>query len=348
MKNIIIMCILLLLFFGCTSKDKSLTNFEINDNFYQMKSVEEVENFFMDDSASNCINISNIFIDNYSSGKVIHTNTAGGDKQLAVSFNSDISFDISAEQCENLSIWFNSTRTTIALDCEDSTPNVGNGIQCWLDFENSNLDYIFVNNQSLSSIHHHYSFEHFSDLIKLQNAIINKNSEYCEEAYKDYCNSNIAHLYNESEYCEKIISDMSHDNCLKEFLNNESMCYKLRRNSSKNSCLYDFRYPIALENNDSTFCLSDIVSNHEICYLEFAIDTKNPAICSNINDSFYHNSCIRKSVSKLEHLSYCDAIPSSSNQRNLCYRNLAIETQNISICENIDSDYLYEECIELD
>lgn len=68
--------------------------------------------------------------------------------------------------------------------------------------------------------------------------------------------------------------------------NDFKLCKEINTESLKSNCYY----ALALRNKDSSICAS-VTILRDVCYLDFARMTKDPAFCDKVEGDFYKNKC---------------------------------------------------------
>lgn len=125
--------------------------------------------------------------------------------------------------------------------------------------------------------------------------------------------------------------------------------------TSKEGLKYVNRYTcyrkVAIAIKDISICekIPDNVNGapfggRDVCYKEVALEIKDPSICDTITDRFNRNSCIMGATYGALDASSCAKIDYSVD-KDYCYHDVAIKTKDHSLCENIKSDRLKEECL---
>jgi len=80
------------------------------------------------------------------------------------------------------------------------------------------------------------------------------------------------------------------------------------------------------------------------CYTEVASITENPEICKQINETNEQSNCysiiadLKKGVSICNDTSRYDSSGSIQYQMDQCYKDFALHTSNVSICDKIEND----------
>lgn len=90
-------------------------------------------------------------------------------------------------------------------------------------------------------------------------------------------------------------------------------------------------------NNKEEIVYNEFCSNYN-CWKHVSEKLENPELCFNLNGDDLRN-CITFTVSKKEHIKYCESI----YNRDLCIRDLAIELQDYNLCYNLNS--FQDDCI---
>ena len=84
-------------------------------------------------------------------------------------------------------------------------------------------------------------------------------------------------------------------------------------------------------NNKKEIVYNEFCNNYD-CWIHMSEKLENPELCFNLNGDDLRR-CITFTVSKKEHVKYCESIYS----RDLCIRDLAIELQDYNLCYNLNS-----------
>lgn len=130
--------------------------------------------------------------------------------------------------------------------------------------------------------------------------------------------------------------------CCEEIVNYKFEIRNLPKKDYK-VILNDFeKWNISIDNKKE-IVYDEFCSNYD-CWEHMSKKLENPELCFNLRGNDFEK-CVYFSVSKKEHIKYCDEIvdPGSIHSRDLCIRDLAIELQDYNLCYNLNS--FQDDCI---
>ncbi|RLI84964.1 MAG: hypothetical protein DRO76_06105, partial [Candidatus Altiarchaeales archaeon] len=154
---------------------------------------------------------------------------------------------------------------------------------------------------------------------------------------QDSCFSDVAYITKNPDICEGIKDMDERDNCffsLAKKLKDGMICYRILPLSCRpRNCLnkiFGYDTPKPPDPNYYNVSICDIVNftteQRDRCYMHFALKTNNPSICEKINDT--HSDRIE-------------------GDRNYCYRTIAYELKNKTICYKLPSEEeIKKECLD--
>jgi hypothetical protein len=153
-----------------------------------------------------------------------------------------------------------------------------------------------------------------------------------DEYVKGQCLTKIAMVSNEKSICPKIEDDKSQDICNGYFIMkgqvNEAMCQETHELFLKEMC----QMVLAINNKDTFKCANpDVVSydNQPICYLGTAVKHNDAELCAKIDitqGEFEEDRKIKEQM------------------RDACYAQIALNTKDESLCDNIIDSEREKEC----
>ncbi len=145
-------------------------------------------------------------------------------------------------------------------------------------------------------------------------------ASYCEnineENFKSSCYFEVAIRSNNSELCENIIEERS-------------------SGEEKDRCYMD----IGGKMGDLSICdmISDETTFRESCYIDVAVKNKDRTICASLSER-KHDACYADLVRVLPDITLCEEIVSKTTSNfNNCYRWIAGQTGDASVCEFVTS-----------
>jgi hypothetical protein len=85
---------------------------------------------------------------------------------------------------------------------------------------------------------------------------------------------------------------------------------------------------------------------HDNCILDIAKSTYNPAVCSNIENTYRMSTCFTVVLYNQPYApSACNNI-TQQNWKDVCYDNAAIRNKNSTLCNSISDQFIKSDCIK--
>jgi len=207
-----------------------------------------------------------------------------------------------------------------------------------------------------------------------------EDNSYCariqDEDYRDECYSDVASLTGSSaKVCGLMSTDEKKNTCFTSLSissNNTSYCYNCTSTEASDACF--MAYAELKLNSSACLLISDqptAVSCNNKVNSELAVKHRDPSYCrlivsdSSELEDYYHDQCVYSLVFEYSDTSFCNnllnqtlrsnclsavASPESCaseidpNSRSICYFNLAVNEEDASYCERVDSSSLKDNC----
>jgi len=92
----------------------------------------------------------------------------------------------------------------------------------------------------------------------------------------------------------------------------------------------------AIDENNSNIC--EMIKNPEVsdCYAKISAISKDISICKKLNNEDKITNCYQYAAQLSKDILFCDQLNKTDPNHISCYSNVAKETANYSICDNLD------------
>ncbi len=201
---------------------------------------------------------------------------------------------------------------------------------CYSDLNKIDLELCKKLKDSRLSKHCHDEY-YIHQATKLENESLCNKIE--DEYIQNRCIINISVSKKDSSLC-KNIQTLNRNLCIQKVnavlsMENLQLCEKF----NFSFCFKNF----AVKNQDESLCnkISDKIGR-DTCLEEVAIAKKDIALCRKIEDISYQNSCIGRIGEILKDTSICAIVNKKSLAKDNCYKSIALETLNESLCNSIE------------
>ncbi|MEK7157791.1 MAG: MFS transporter [Patescibacteria group bacterium] len=187
-------------------------------------------------------------------------------------------------------------------------------------------------------------------------AINTKNYSLCndlkETSYRNECYSVIANRINDLNTCDKVSNEPSQfSDCVENIAintNNRDLCEKVD-GENKKSCYLGFDLNLSKISKDTAIC--DKIKSSGwgsvqigFCLTNVAEYTGNYSLCENIKEySNYRDVCYVAVSRKSTNINICKIIKKPEEISD-CIANIAINTGNRSLCDDVKNEYYKEYC----
>lgn len=187
-------------------------------------------------------------------------------------------------------------------------------------------------------------------------AINTKNYSLCndlkESSYRNECYGVIANRINDLNICNKVSNEPSQfSDCVENIAintNNRDLCEKVD-GENKKSCYLSFDLNLSKTSKDTAIC--DKIKSSGwgsvqigFCLTNVAEYTGNYSLCENIKDySNYRDICYVAVSRKSTNINICKIIKKPEEISD-CIANIAINTGNRNLCEDVKNAYYKEYC----
>lgn len=142
----------------------------------------------------------------------------------------------------------------------------------------------------------------------------------CNFSKDENCFTEKASLGNDVSFCEKNKYANPHDRnecriAVSKNSNDPSICREIEDGAGRNP--EDFKYQ---------------------CFANIALNTKNYSLCEELKERSYRNECYASIGNKTSDVSICNKVINDPDQFSDCIENIAINTDNRSLCDKVDSE----------
>lgn len=158
------------------------------------------------------------------------------------------------------------------------------------------------------------------------NDSFDRNECYTEQAIKK----------EDAGICKKIDAQYAQARCIAAVKKDPGICQKIPNYIEKSLCYKE----VAIRKQDSSLC-GDAGRNQSDCYTYFAVTDINASICNNIPEKFYQTNCYNSYYTALavakKDPAICNSVKEqTSDDKDSCYKNYAVETKDESVCDKIE------------
>lgn len=175
-------------------------------------------------------------------------------------------------------------------------------------------------------------------------SICNALSDYLQ---RDSCFETFASEHNAPNICLNISTYLYQDKCFTDIAMNTgdaSMCSRMicyECIDDRETCYAQ----VANLTSDTSICAKITEQlNSDLCYLTIAKSSSNPSSCNQIKNSYRRDSCYSSILYNQKYnLSACAGII-YQNWQDECYRKIAVDSKNSTICQNIVDQLIKNQC----
>lgn len=102
---------------------------------------------------------------------------------------------------------------------------------------------------------------------------------------------------------------------------------------------------IAFAQNDIDYCsMTEGQWSKSSCYREFLLNGTSKKVCENINDVREKDLCYIYSVQYSKDIGVCEKLITTEHYKGQCYKGVAIEINNIKLCDKIQNQTEQRDC----